>query len=230
MIAVLAPPRFHTLPEGVEIALCDLDDDRDQPLAEAEAWLSAPERARADRLRGAGLRAAFVRGRGFLRHRMGAALGLAPGAVPLAQAAGGKPVLAGTAGPAFNLSHSAGVMVLALSEAGSVGVDLEFTSRDLDPMALAPAVLTEAEAAVLARWPAPEQRRVFLCFWTAREAFLKLTGEGLRRDPRCVGLRLSGGLPVGYAAPGVALVRPDLGLSGAVCTLALGRAEASWRG
>jgi 4'-phosphopantetheinyl transferase len=229
MIAMLEAPPRHVMPTGVTIALCALEDNRDQPEAEAEGWLSEPERARADRLRGPGLRAAFVRGRGFLRRALGAALGLSPSAVPLAEAAGGKPVLAGRAGPEFNLSHSAGVMVLALSEASPVGIDLEFTTRNLDPLSLAPAVLTEAEAAALARLPGPDRRGVFLNFWTAREAFLKLTGEGLRRDPRTVGLRLSDGLPCAYDTPGVVLIRPDLRLPGAVCTLALGQPEATCR-
>jgi len=214
------------LPDGVRLALCRIDTEADQPLAEAEGWLSTEERARAARLRGPGLRDRFVRARGFLRRELGAACGLPPGRLPLDAGPGGKPALgAGVAGPAFNLSHCGGLAVLALSQTGPVGIDIEFADRAIDPLALAPAVLTAPETALLAALSPPSRVARFLAFWTAREAFLKLTGAGLRRDPRSVALRLSDGWPVAYADQPARLLRPDIGAAGAICALALGPGE-----
>lgn len=212
------------VPAGVEIALCRLDDDADIALGAAEGWLSPDERDRADRFRQPRDRDRFVRGRGFLRRTLARRLGRDPGALALAVGPGGKPRLP-DGGPAFSLSHSGGLAALAVSEAHEVGLDIECLAPQPalagDLTGLIALCFGPDEAAAIGAAPAP--RRALLAFWTAKEARMKLTGEGLALDPRAIALAHDAGRPVGYlspARPAATLHRLDL--PGAVGTLATG--------
>ena len=106
----------------------------------------------------------------------------------------------------FNLSHSGAVALCALSPC-EIGCDVEFLADP--PMNIAHRVFTPAEREVLNSQTGDEQTqntqtatvrslnahvvdREALCtqklqfyqFWTAKESILKMTGEGLSRDPR----------------------------------------------
>jgi phosphopantetheinyl transferase len=70
-------------------------------------------------------------------------------------------------------------------------VDIEYEDRDLDPMALAGSVLVEAERKALDQVPLPQRRRRFLEYWTAKEARMKLSGEGMSLAPRNIELSLN---------------------------------------
>ena len=86
--------------------------------------LSADERARAARFHFARDRVRFLRGRAALRHLLAGYAGLEARALVFAQGAHGKPALPGT-GLEFNLSHSGGCAVLAVTRGRRVGVDVE---------------------------------------------------------------------------------------------------------
>ena len=91
----------------------------------------------------------------------------------------GKPFVAGGAGPAFNLSHTAGLAAVAVSRRCDPGLDVERLDRSPpDPV---DAFLTPAEAAWLARRPANARGLAFFRLWTLKEALIKATGEGLSR-------------------------------------------------
>ncbi len=137
------------------------------PLAadEVHLWLLATDRA------GAQVR---------LRELLGAYLGLAADALPLACAAHGKPYLAGPAGwLGFNLSHSGQHALIALGRGLELGVDLECSRRERPVAALARRYFRADEAARLERLPATRQQRAFLALWTCKEAVLKAIGRGL---------------------------------------------------
>ncbi|MEM6386096.1 MAG: 4'-phosphopantetheinyl transferase superfamily protein [Pseudomonadota bacterium] len=210
-LEALRPP---DLPGDVWLRFCNLDDDRDIALSEARDALSSKETARADRFRFERDAYRYIRGRGFVRQQLGRALSCAAKDVPLIEAPKGKPALAGP-GPGFNLSHSAGLAVLALRQNGPIGVDLEL-DRGLDPLKIAPACFQAHEIAALeAQKEALSQRALFLTYWTAKEALMKLTGEGMALDPKAISLRLQGTHPTGFDAPAphrtVHLCQPDLG-------------------
>lgn len=201
-------------PDAVPFVILTCDLDAADP-AEGLPMLTPDEIARADRFVFARDRARFIAGRAFLRRSLGQALGLAPRRVALTSLGRGKPVLvAGSAagsgaapgGLQFNLSHADGLAVLALSDRGPVGVDVERAAarsrlaEDLD--LLAPRVLCPDEIAALAAAPASGRLALFLAFWTAKEARMKLTGEGLALDPRRIALALGpDGWPRGYRTP-----------------------------
>lgn len=217
----------------VEVGECHLDTDIDIALADAESTLCDEERRRAASFVFTLDRDRFVRGRGYLRRRLGALLGLPPSDVPLATGDRGKPFLEG-GGVNFNLSNSGPCAVVALTSDAEVGIDLEVLDRwdRLDDQldGLAQMCLTCDEQDALAGLPAAQRVRRFLSFWTAKEARMKLTGEGFALDPLAISLELSSGVPVGYHRPTtpatrlrfIPLSRPD-----AVCCVALAQAPGS---
>lgn len=222
--AGLSPALRSHLPEGVRLHFWSLDDDLDIGLCQARAFLSADEAARAARFVQPRDRDRFIRGRGMLRQVLGEAAGFAPAALRFAETGNGKPVLAGPGqGLQFNLSHSQGYAVLAVSRLGPVGVDLELRTRRLEPLSLAPTVFSPDENRVLSTLDAAERRARFLMFWTAKEARMKLTGEGMALEPRTIALALTAGWPTGFLrpeGPPVGLCFPDPLRPDAICALA----------
>ena len=177
-------------PSTVEVWVAPLDVDA-PPLV---ACLSARERRRAARFRTARDARRFAAAHGWLRHVLGAVLGLSPGDVRLADGAG-KPHLAGGRGPRFNLSYSGEVALVAVS-LHEVGVDVERVDR---PGALEAAAVacTPSEQAALDRLSAPERAAAFLRLWTMKEAYLKARGTGLAVAPDLVEV----GPPIDGRAP-----------------------------
>ena len=219
-----APPDCAT---DIMLAQCRLDDDHDISLAKAEGWLSASETDRAERFHFARDRNRYIRGRGFLRSMLGQVCGQNPASLALGVQAQGKPVLQNSH-LAFNLSHSRGLAVLAISETGPLGLDLEFIDRDVDIAGLAQTCLTAEEARVLETLPEIHRAARFFAFWTAKEARMKLTGEGMSLPPRQIALDLRNGLPVGYLRPQTVQAQAvflDLGHPGSVCCLAVAQGQ-----
>lgn len=217
----LRPPGF---PPAFEICLstCKLDDDADIAMQGAWTVLSSVEVEHAKRFRFARDRARYVRGRAFLRHALGAATDQHPARLALTETRNGKPFLDEKLH--FNLSHSAGLAVLVISASGPVGIDLEFIDRGIDVAGLAQSCFTKDEARSLLNLPAPEQAARFFAFWTAKEARMKLTGDGMSLPPRQISLDIQDGVPVGYlrpAYPAAQAVFIDLGPPAALCCLAL---------
>jgi len=80
---------------------------------------------------------------------------------------------------AFNLAHSGVWGVLAVSADMAVGVDVEKIDPQLEPLPLARQFLPASQVEILRQTPAGRRRRAFFRAWTATEARLKMTGEGL---------------------------------------------------
>jgi 4'-phosphopantetheinyl transferase len=206
------------LPAGLSLRFCALDDDRDIALDHATSLLSQDEADRAAAFRFSRDQARFVRARGFLRRELATVLGSSPVGVALGTGPQGKPCI--TDHPlGFNLSHSAGLAVLALNFAGPVGIDLESLAMARGASALSDTCLTPAEALALDPLPAEERETRFLAFWTAKEAAVKLTGTGWTVDPASVALRLTDGLPDAVMTPPARLI-PVL-VPGYLCHVAL---------
>jgi 4'-phosphopantetheinyl transferase len=211
----------HAMTIGV--AHCHLDDDRSIVLSDAWTLLSANEVARARRFHFDRDRNRYTRGRGFLRRMLGQVCGEDPADLTFETGAQGKPFLTGNS-LAFNLSHSRDLAVLAVSQDGPLGIDLEFIDRKANIAGLAQTCLTTAEAAILTDLSEPEQAARFFAFWTAKEARMKLTGEGMLLAPQKIALDLRQGRPVGYLSPKTPVAQAvflDLGQPGAMCCLAV---------
>ncbi|MFO0908589.1 MAG: 4'-phosphopantetheinyl transferase superfamily protein [Isosphaeraceae bacterium] len=154
----------------------DVSDDAIEPMRR----LLAPEEiGRAERLRTEVLRSRFIAGRATLRRILGRALGVDPKRVEFAYGLRGKPALEGISTLEFNLAHTGGSAVCALSARGPLGVDIEA----IRPM--------ENAERIIGRYFTPREQAEFLAHspgsrlgafyrgWTRKEAFLKATGEGL---------------------------------------------------
>ncbi|WP_191964724.1 4'-phosphopantetheinyl transferase superfamily protein [Synechococcus sp. RSCCF101] len=90
---------------------------------------------------------------------------------------GGKPYL--PRGPRFNLSHSGGLVLLALHPCLETGVDVERARPELAWQRIAGTVLPAAVQERLAGLPVVDQRQAFLREWCRLEARLKARGWGL---------------------------------------------------
>lgn len=90
----------------------------------------------------------------------------------------GKPRLAGAA-LEFNLAHSGGALLVALSRDQVVGVDLEGPRRVRSVLELARRWFHADEATALTALPVSLQQSAFLRLWTCKEAVLKAHGRGI---------------------------------------------------
>ena len=97
---------------------------------------------------------------------------------PLCRTSRGKPYLEDSS-LEISISHTNRLAFCALSD-HPVGLDAEDSERAVRP-SVQKRVLSSEEQAFLAAVPDPD--RVFLRFWTLKEAYVKFTGTGLGRFP-----------------------------------------------
>lgn len=146
------------------------------------AGLSADEQQRAGRFRVPQVRSRFIAARSILRNILGRYLECAPSQVRFHYREHGKPLLAPNTfrdDLRFNLSHSHGLALYAVSRAGEVGIDLERIRSDRDHEQLAERFFSSGEAAALGDLPPEDRIDAFFQCWTRKEAYLKARGEGL---------------------------------------------------
>ncbi|NNJ76083.1 MAG: 4'-phosphopantetheinyl transferase superfamily protein [Anderseniella sp.] len=146
--------------------------------------LDQTEHARAALMSNRARRNHFIAGRALLRHCLSAAVenAVQPVEWQFVNGAHGKPsVKSGLPQLHFSISHADGLIAVATSPVGQLGIDLELVTgaRDSSPTV---DQLTDREQAWLHqhgeadRWPA------FLQLWTAKEAVSKATGLGCGLD------------------------------------------------
>lgn len=150
--------------------------------------LSSAELARNQRYRFARDRHRDLVARALLRSALGGLLDTRPEDVEFEIGAKGKPHLKAKSGPQraidqpalpfFNLSHSADWVVLAVANF-PVGIDVEFTQRKNNVLAIARNYFFGAEVEQLFSLPFDQQRERFFDYWTLKEAYMKARGEGI---------------------------------------------------
>ena len=82
----------------------------------------------------------------------------------------------------FNVSHSIDHGLLAFARHGRIGVDIENPSRRPNIDEILYSVFSSKEQVLLKHTPARNKRQLFFRLWTFKEALIKATGEGFRRD------------------------------------------------
>jgi 4'-phosphopantetheinyl transferase len=144
--------------------------------------LSEEELQRAERFHFQRHRGRFIAARGLLRTILGRYLKTDPGLLRFRYGPRGKPELGGEAGRSglcFNISHSHGLALFAVTYGREVGVDVERIRSDLDGEKIAERFFSPREAAALRRLPAEVRQEAFFACWTRKEAYLKAIGEGI---------------------------------------------------
>jgi len=144
--------------------------------------LSTGERQRAARYRVDFDRSSFIQRRVALRAILAGYLGMPMRDVAFAANEFGKPsVLAppGSAGLAFNTSHSGTVALIAVARRGRIGVDVERLRPAIEDDAIAGRFFTADEAAALAALHSRDRVAGFFNAWTRKEAVVKALGGGL---------------------------------------------------
>ncbi|SAK97654.1 4'-phosphopantetheinyl transferase [Caballeronia fortuita] len=146
----------------------------------AYAALDTGERARAARFLRHADAARFGAVRCALRHLLAAETGNDPARLVFDAGERGRPFLVHPDAPDFNVSHSGGYGLIALSRGRRVGVDIEEARGDFHWRDLAPAVLAQTDRHAIDALPGEVARSLaFFDCWTAKEAVLKAHGDGI---------------------------------------------------
>jgi len=143
--------------------------------------LSPEEREYAAAFQNERARRQYVISRGMLRQLLSRYLGKPTTDIRFETEGDGKPVLAGTRGVEFNLSHSGEIVVYAVAASRPVGIDVEHLRPMPRAVQLAQRFLSPEESDTIAAAP-PEQRdREFLSAWVKLEAYAKAHGMSIWR-------------------------------------------------
>jgi 4'-phosphopantetheinyl transferase len=176
---ILTPLALPVDATAIGCALWRIDLDQHVPVA-ALAKLSADEVGRARRFVFEHDRHRFIAAHAALRQLLGQHSGQAGERLRFVAGRFGKPALVSAPdGLHFNLSHSQGTGLVALSTRDEPGVDIEVVRPMNDALALAEAYFSPAEQAALAACPETQRDRAFFVCWTRKEACLKAVGIGL---------------------------------------------------
>ena len=144
--------------------------------------LAVDERARADRFHFERDRNHFIVARAVLRAVLGGYLNQVPERLIFRYGAHGKPALAEEVGGEairFNVSHSRGEALYAVTRGREVGIDLERVRSDLAVAEIAARFFSVRETAALRALPIEARPQAFFRIWTRKEALVKARGGGL---------------------------------------------------
>lgn len=189
----------------------------------AEASLSTEEKTRQARFHTPALQRTYGRAHGFLREIISQYTNQSASTLAFNSDPHGKPGLPGS-GLYFNLAYRPGRALLAVSDAGPVGVDIELLRRLPDAQALVAQLFAPAEQAALRAAAPADYWPLFYTIWTRKEAYAKFLGLGLAGPFAAFAVLEpgAGGLPVLTAPAGGRLTSLDLaaGYRAAVATRA----------
>jgi 4'-phosphopantetheinyl transferase len=156
---------------------------------QCRSWLSEEERERAARFIRREDHFRFVLAHGGLRAVLARYAGLHPSTLTFQPDATGKPALLNgyvSRHPLrFNLSHSHGRMLMAISNRQDVGVDLEQIRDKVEAAKLAERFYAPTERERVLSLSGPGQTQRFYRYWVAKEAVLKGQAVGLRALQQC---------------------------------------------
>jgi 4'-phosphopantetheinyl transferase len=166
---------------SVEITWLTLDRIGPDDWRKLERMLDAGERERADRYRFERDRNTYVAAHALLRGMLSRVVAHHPSNWRFATNAHGKPDLVRHAGVPplrFNISHTRGLVAVALTIENDVGLDVEILDAGRVSMDLALRFFAAPEVDYLRRLPAERQQTEFYSLWTLKEAYIKAIGLG----------------------------------------------------
>lgn len=145
-------------------------------------------------------------GRALLRFALQRVTGIPGKSHRISVSSNGKPTC--VSGPPFSLSHSGGFVVCAVTDTGSVGVDVEIPRRRRRALEMSRACFSQEET----DWVASQPERRFYMLWVLKEAYSKATGRGIVGGGfDAIGCRISPPTIRSYLADGTSSV-PNLAI------------------
>jgi 4'-phosphopantetheinyl transferase len=143
--------------------------------------LSFDELERANRYKFEKHRNRFIVARSTLRKILSIYLNIEPDRLEFEYSDRGKPFLVSFQQDnwQFNLSHSEELAVYAISTNNSIGIDLEYIRTMPDAENIAKRFFAGSEYQWISSFTGEAQTKAFFRCWTAKEAYLKATGEGI---------------------------------------------------
>lgn len=156
-----------------------------RPLSQVQSLfhiLAVDERARAEQFVFQRDREHFIVAHGMLRAILSRYLHSTPEHVSFRYSSYGKPALSEESGDdtlRFNLSHSHGLALCAVTRGREVGIDLERIRSNVEFEQIAERFFSHREVATLRMLPPDLQQQAFFLCWTRKEAYIKARGEGL---------------------------------------------------
>ena len=128
----------------------------------------------------------FVRAHGLLRCLLGQVTGQVQEGLSFTNNEHGKPELDLPGSLHFSMSTSEDQLVIATSETGPIGVDVE-CMKPIDVSLMLPMVRHETDDVIL-DLDKTERLKAFFRLWTGKEAILKALGTGFQANPREIDL------------------------------------------
>ena len=147
-----------------------------------EALMSADERARHARFIFPADQHIYLVARALVRTTLSKYAAVDPDAWIFQAGPYGRPDIAGPGGAPplrFSLSHTAGLVALAVTSRSDVGIDVEGFRARASGLDIARHFFASSEAGDLEALPPERQGHAFLEYWTLKEAYIKATGMGL---------------------------------------------------
>ncbi|MDY6952216.1 MAG: 4'-phosphopantetheinyl transferase superfamily protein, partial [Thermodesulfobacteriota bacterium] len=144
--------------------------------------LSPDEVRRAERFRFEKDRQGFVIAHGVLRKILSLYVRIAPSELVFRYNVQGKPALDRQSNGddlRFNLSHSDGMALYAITRGREIGIDVEQMRTDFKGDAIAARFFSPQEVAMLRALPRDAHIQGFFACWTRKEAYVKARGDGL---------------------------------------------------
>lgn len=142
--------------------------------------LSPEEQNFAQAIRNDALKKQHITVRAGLRQILAAYLNQDSDKINMAKTVYGKPYLIDYPKVQFNISHSGNFLLVAISQVGTVGVDIEHAkSHRRDFSGLVAKCFAKSEIEYWNTLPVTEKTAEFYRFWTRKEAFVKAVGRGL---------------------------------------------------
>ncbi len=145
-------------------------------------YLNNEEQNRAARFIREQDRSHFIAARGILRNILSRYINIAPHNIEFEYGEKGKPSLILEQNQRkiyFNLAHSNHLAIYAITSINHLGIDIEYSKRNIEALDIAERFFSKNEIASLRVLPSAEQLSGFYKIWTRKEAFVKAIGVGL---------------------------------------------------
>jgi len=146
------------------------------------SWLSVEERDRMQKFHAPRHRHIYLVAHALVRGALARELDCEPSELIFESNTYGKPSLvlpASSAKLEFNLSHTEGMCVVALSKSSRVGCDVESLNQPGLEVDIARNFFTPEESEDILNCHPAQQVERLLTYWTLKEAYIKAEGQGL---------------------------------------------------